>query len=282
MSTENNLKILEGIGLSEKQSKVYLALIELHESLPSTIAKKAAIKRPTAYVILEELQKMGLVSHIKKDHRLLFRAISPSFLLNTTYKKYQALENILPELSQLNKRYSSTPQMSVYEGKEGLIQIMEDTLTTSTELLCWANPKIAFNLLEDYYPSYIKKKVERKIWLRGVFCSDDIGFAFKKRGVEELREVYLIPKERFPFKNEINIYDDKVAIISHQDEVGVIIQNQNIADTQRAIFELGFEYAKLLERDLLTDEDREYLGMPSKKASRTKKTNRKKSNNTKK
>ncbi len=75
---------------------------------------------------------------------------------------------------------------------------------------------------------------------------------FKKFGEAELREIYLIPKEKFPFRNEINIYDDKVAIISHEDEIGVIIQNKNIADTQRSIFELGFEYAKILERDLLT------------------------------
>ena len=53
------------------------------------------------------------------------------------------------------------------------------------------------------------------------------------------------------FKNEINIYDDKVAIISHEDQIGVIIQNKNIADTQRSIFELGFEYAKILEKQKL-------------------------------
>jgi hypothetical protein len=101
--------------------------------------------------------------------------------------------------------------------------------------------------------------VQRKIWLRGIFCSDDTGLTFKKRGVSELREVHLVPKDKFPFKNEINIYDDKVAIISHQDEIGVIIQNQNIADTQRAIFNLAFEYAKILEKDLLTEEDLVYL-----------------------
>jgi hypothetical protein len=45
----------------------------------------------------------------------------------------------------------------------------------------------------------------------------------------------------------INIYDDKVAIVSHQDQVGVIIENKNIADTQRSIFNFAFDYAKILE-----------------------------------
>ncbi len=74
-----------------------------------------------------------------------------------------------------------------------------------------------------------------------------LAIKFKERGKEELREIYIIPKEKFPFYNEINIYDDKVAIISHQDQGGVIIQNQFIADTQRSIFKLGFKYAKIIE-----------------------------------
>ncbi|MFA4814509.1 MAG: helix-turn-helix domain-containing protein [Candidatus Gracilibacteria bacterium] len=252
---------LKDLGLNEKESKIYLALLELNESLPSSISRKSGVKRPTTYVVLEQLQKKGLVSHFKRGGNGYYRAIHPKLLLEGQRNKVHQLEEVLPELLNLHSRYSITPQLSIYEGAEGVIKIMEDTLTTSTELLCWANPDIAMGLLKDYYPSYIKRKVERKIWLKGIFCYDSIGINFKKRGGEELREVYLIPKDRFPFKNEINIYDDKVAIISHQDEIGVIIENKNIADTQRAIFNLGFEYARLLEKNLLSPEDKEYLGL---------------------
>lgn len=253
------LTTLSSIGLNEKEAKVYLALLELNNSLPSTIARKSGLKRPTTYVILEQLQKKGLVSHINKKGVLLYRATDPKLLLEEEKNKCNRLQTILPELLKLNQKFEITPQMSVYEGREGLIQIMEDTLTTKTELLCWANPNIVMGLLEDYYPSYVKKKVERKIWLKGIFCYDHIGLEFKNKGASELREVHLVPASKFPFKNEINIYDDKVAIISHEDQVGVIIQNQNIADTQRAIFNLAFEYAKILEKDLLSNEDKKYL-----------------------
>lgn len=242
---------LNSIGFTEKESLIYLTLLELNESLPSTISRKSGVKRPTTYVILEQLQKKGFVSHISKKGNLFYRAVDPSLLLEEEKNKFLKLQNVMPLLQKLNQKFEVTPQMSVYEGKEGLIQIMEDTLTAKSDLSCWANPNIAMDLLEDYYPTYVKKKVERKIWLRGIFCYDNIGLKFKTRGKEELREVYLVPVEKFPFKNEINIYDDKVAIISHQDQIGVIIQNQNIADTQKAIFNLAFEYAKLLEKDLL-------------------------------
>lgn len=238
---------LQNIGLSEKESKIYLSLLELQEALPSTVARKANVKRPTTYVILEQLQKRGLVGYVKKGKFLYFRAQNPHALIEDQYNKYTALEKSLPELLQMHGKYAATPQMSVYEGKEGLLKIMEDTLTTQTGLLCWADVTEAVTSLKDYYPTYIAKKVKRKIFLRGIFCADKLAQRFKEHGEDELREVYLIPKEKFPFKNEINIYDDKVAIISHTDQIGIIIQNKNIADTQRSIFEFGFEYAKILD-----------------------------------
>lgn len=252
--------IVKYIGLSEKEAKIYLTLLELNQALPSSISKRSGIKRPTTYVTLENLQKKGLVSHFKKGSNLYFQAVNPRSLLIDQQNKLKKIEEALPELLLLNKKFTSTPQMSVFEGREGLIQIMEDTLTTQSELLCWCDIGLAvYTILEDYYPSYVKQKVERKVSLKGIFSYEHKALAFKKKGQRELREVYLIPKEKFPFKNEINIYDDKVAIISHQDQVGVIVQNQNIADTQKSIFNFAFEYAKILEKELLTKEDLEFL-----------------------
>lgn len=253
-------EILQYQGLNAKEAKIYLVLLELQEALPSVIAKRSGIKRPTTYAILEQMQRLGLVSHVKKNGNLYFRALNPRSFLQEQEHKFKKLEEAIPELSSLNKKFTSIPQMAVFEGKEGLIQIMEDTLTTSTGLLCWANIGVAVHtILEDYYPTYIKKKIKNKVSLKGIFPYEKRSLDFKKMGQKELREVHLIPADRFPFKNEINIYDDKVAIISHNDEVGVIIQNQSIADTQRIIFDLGFEYAKILEKDLLTEADKRYL-----------------------
>ena len=245
-------KMLEKLGFTEKEAQVYMILLELNEALPSTIARKSNLKRPTVYSILEKLQKKGFASHIKRDRLVYFRSISPHFFLEKEDAHVKDMSSALsdlkaslPDLLSLHQKYAATPQMSVFTGRAGLIQIMEDTLTTKTELLCWANTELAFNSLKDYYPTYIQKKVQKKLWLRGIFCKDPLGEVFKSKGKEELREVYLISKEDYPFNNEINIYDDKVAIISHEDQIGVIIQNQNIADAQRAIFNFAFKYAKL-------------------------------------
>jgi sugar-specific transcriptional regulator TrmB len=254
------ISILEQNGLSEKEAKVYLAMLELKDALPSTISRKTGVKRPTTYVILEALAARGLASRVDKKGLTYYQALDPRILIEDQYTKYKSLEKTLPELLSLHRRFSSAPQMRLFEGKEGLIKIMEDTLTTKTPICNWTNADLAATtILADYYPTYIRKKVAKKVWVNAILGYDKRALDFKKYEKEELREVHLIPKDKFPFKNEICIYENKVAILSHLDAVGVIIENANIADTQRSIFNFGFEYAKILEEKLLTAKDFAYL-----------------------
>jgi sugar-specific transcriptional regulator TrmB len=254
------LPVLLQAGMTEKEARIYVALLAFQEATPAVISRRSGVKRPTTYVILQKLEQEGMVGHFKRKKVLHYRALHPKLLLERTRRRAGELQRALPDLLALHSKYGTIPQMSVYEGEEGLIEIMEDTLTAKTELLCWADIALAVGSLKAYYPEYIRKKVARRLWVRGVFCYDRTALTFKKRGREELREIYLIPKEKYPFQNEINIYDDKIAIISHVDRVGVIIQNQAMAETQRSIFRLGFEYAKGIEEKILTAEDRRFLG----------------------
>jgi sugar-specific transcriptional regulator TrmB len=252
---------LEKIGLTEKEAQVYLTLTEIGEAAPSIIAKKAKIKRPTTYVILEQLVEKGLVGHLKKHDQKVYSPIEPGFLLDYERKKLEELEEVIPDLKALKTLYKKAPHISLFEGDEGIVQILDDSLTAKDEIYCWSNTGLASSTaLHQYHPFFLKKKIQKKIRSKCLFTYDQNGLNFKKNSKIELREVYLVPSEKFPFENEINIYNDKISIISLKDKIGVIIQNQNIADTQRAIFNLGFEYAKLFEKDLLTKEDRTFLG----------------------
>ena len=264
MDQEKKLKIqsaLEKIGLSEKEALVYITLTEIGEAPPSVVAKNAKLKRPTTYVILDQLVEKGIVGHLKKNDQKVFSPVDPSFLLEYEKKKFQELEEAIPDLMGLKNLYKKAPRISLFEGDEGIIQILDDSLSAKNGIYCWSNTGLASSTaLHQYHPFFLKKKIERKIHSKCLFTYDENGLLFKKNSKKELREVYLVPIDKFPFENEINIYNDKISIISLKDKIGVIIQNQNIADTQRAIFNLGFEYAKLFEKDLLTAQDKNFLG----------------------
>lgn len=234
--------VLESVGLTAKEAQVYLALLECSEGSPAAIAKKSGLKRPTTYLILEALVEAGLASYAKKGRGITYRPLSPYALAEMHSAKLDKLRNALPDLASLSGGSAYEPQMAVFQGKKGLIQIMEDTLSSTKDILVWADmAAIVDGVFEDYWADYIRKRVSKRIWVRAIMADTPASREFKKTGEKELREVHLISHQRFPLKNEINIYDDKVAIISHSDMVGVIIQNRNIADTQRSIFRFCFQ-----------------------------------------
>lgn len=260
MDKTDLLRVLIETGLSDKEAKVYLVLLELKEAIPSTISRMANVKRPTTYVILEQLQQRGLVSHVRQEGKYVYyRALPPSLLLEREYNKYNKLEKALPDLRALHQKFHSQPEMSLYEGRESLVSLFEDSLTSETEILCLANANTLGSILNDYESVYLKKRIARDIPMKCVYTYNKKALMLKKRQKKDGREIYLVPEDKFPMDNQIIVYDDKVAICSLEDEIGVIIQNSSIADSQRTVFNMCFEYAKQLEKEVLTEQDKKYL-----------------------
>ena len=69
--------VIEKIGLSKKQTDIYLALLELSEATITDIARTATMKRPTTYLIINELEMLGLVSSIKKGKKKFYSPAHP-------------------------------------------------------------------------------------------------------------------------------------------------------------------------------------------------------------
>ncbi|OHE33815.1 MAG: hypothetical protein A3J94_16070 [Syntrophus sp. RIFOXYC2_FULL_54_9] len=59
-------KQLEHLGLSDKESKVYLAALELGPTPVQDISHKAHVNRATTYVMIESLSARGLMSTFQK------------------------------------------------------------------------------------------------------------------------------------------------------------------------------------------------------------------------
>lgn len=67
---------MQKLGLTEHESKVYLAALSLGPSSASQIAEQTGIKRPTVYLALENLAKQGLMSENLAGKKRLFEAES--------------------------------------------------------------------------------------------------------------------------------------------------------------------------------------------------------------
>lgn len=124
---------LKKIGLSENEALVYLVVLELKELLPSTASKKTGIKRSTTYLLLDRLAKKGLLSAIKKNGHLYYRAKNPQLFTREEIQKSKlvqaALQDLHSDLPKLMDTYNSSDDevaVSVFKGKHGLKQIETD------------------------------------------------------------------------------------------------------------------------------------------------------------
>lgn len=251
--------ILQKIGLADKDAEVYLACLELGTQPASVIAKKADLKRPTTYLILEGLLKRGLVSEYTGSNVKYFTAVSPEYLLNFIEKQrrelsshQRELEQYLPQFQSLSNPYSLNPRVRFYEGVEGVHRVMDDTLTSKTPILCYSSTDSWFSRedTKSYILSYGKLRVlQKKIPLRAIYVDTPISRKYHEKdypstiqedGLTEFRWFDASIKE---LNNEMNIYDDKVAMvsISKNELLGIIIESREIANTHRAIFETAWK-----------------------------------------
>ncbi len=235
---------LKNVGLTEKESRVYLSCLELGSEVVTKIAKIAHLNRVTTYDILEKLKAKGFVTFLIKKNIKYFSALDPELVYAETQRHTSQLKLALPSLKRI-KIGTNHPQVQYFEGIEGIKAIYADTLTSKTEILNYANSREIRKFWPEYDDEYVAKRVKKKIYLRGIAPEDEYGKHVHSQDKVKHREIRLVPAKTYDFTNEINIYDNKVAIVSIHDElIGMIIESSEIAHTQRAIFQMAWEFAK--------------------------------------
>lgn len=243
---DHNYHVLINLGFEDKEARIYLSLLELGGGTVLQIARESKVNRASIYYIMEKMKQKGYVAHVEKQGKELYIATKPALLLAQQKKHLKDFEHSLPELMGLHDQTGKRPRVRFFEGIEAVKAIYEDTLTAKTEILNYANSREVRDHWPEYDDEYVAERVRRKIPLRGIAPDDDYGRRVHEEDRKTLRQIRLIDPKKLNFTNEIKIYDDKVAMISFEKEVfGVLIKSDDMANTQRAIFEMAWQFAGL-------------------------------------
>jgi sugar-specific transcriptional regulator TrmB len=245
---------LREYGLTNKESKVYLALLELGPSSVTEIAFKSKINRTTAYDILVALEQNGLVSHVGEQKKRTYVAENPDRLVSYLDKKSKEFKSkadeakeILPELKGMFNLIPRKPIVKYFEGEEGILAIYEDSLSSKTEILSWLNTENTADFAFDYFQDYYKRRAKKGIHIKAIVNDVPISYEIHKRDKAEDREMRIISREMMDIGPECYIYDDKVAYMSLKERFGVIIESSDIADAQRKLYNLAWHAASELK-----------------------------------
>lgn len=245
---------LTSLGLTPKESAVYLAVLELGRGTVTQLSRAAGINRTNGYGVLDSLVSRGLVRISGKEPKQEYVAESPDRLVELLEKKTQETErqltaarNLAPQL-KAGYKVGSRPHVSFYEGEAGLKRAYEDTLTSHEPVRAFATVDDMHRGLPDYFPRYYSRRAEKGIAIRAIVPRTQAGIERAGHDREEKREIAFVPPEEFYFSPEINIYDDKVMIASWREKLGIIIQSAEIADAMKKAYELAWAEAKRLHQ----------------------------------
>lgn len=237
-------KQLEKLNLTKREANVYVELLELGETTIEQISRKSKIKRTTVYDVIEMLKEKGLIGTTKRKKRTLYYAEDPRILENQLEEKKIVLNSLLPQLLSMANFIDKKPSIKYFEGIEGIKNVYQDTLNyPGQEILMWGTADVFKYFDEEYmWNYYLNKRIENKIWLRGIGQNLEIVRNIKSKDKEQLRETRLCNSDELFFEVEINLYGKKkIGIMSFKEQIGLIIESEKIYNTLKSIFEINWK-----------------------------------------
>jgi sugar-specific transcriptional regulator TrmB len=239
-------ELINNFYLNEKEAKAYLATLELGRSRVSRIANKAGLNRITAYEVLKRLIEMGIAQSTVYSGVQTFAVVPPEILVEKQESRLAVAKKVLPELALLSASKANKPAISYYEGAEGIRSIYEDTLVCKEKnILNIAHPQNLLKAIgEDFFAQYVKKRTRRKIHVDVLLPDVPENKKYKKEATSAMRQIKFFNVEKYPLPNEIFIYDDKVALLSFSSLVGVIVEDKDIAQSVKSLWQLVWDGVK--------------------------------------
>lgn len=242
-------KTLERLGFSENEVRIYIAALESGLASAQDIAKKAALKRTTAYSVLEYLVNKGVVGKSLIRGKTRFLAEPPEKLLSIVNDLRSSIEKALPELDALYNKNQAKPKITFYEGDKAVQMVYDDTLREKSGEIIELNTDEYFRFDQHKVdPQYIDKRVKLGIKARRI-AGEGSGWhtRHKRYDKAELSETIIIPRDHFWPSIEVNIYGNKIAFLNYAEQMSVIIESKAIADAMRQTYELAWKGAQTIE-----------------------------------
>jgi len=234
---------LQEYDFTPRQSKVYLATLELGNAPASSIARFCGENRLTTYSVLKELIKKWFAQEKINNSVKFYTASSPDLILNRQKYKTEQLESKLPELMAMMNTLNNKPKVKFYEGHKSMEEAYMDTIlekdSTMLSFLWVSSLDREFKIFLDkiYLPERIKMNINAKVLLQ----LNEHTVNYKKQNKKILTETLMIDDDLFDLCDELILYWENKILISlfHKSQLSSIsIQSKTLYKTMESIHKL--------------------------------------------
>jgi len=236
--------ILEQIGLSKNEIKLYFALLELDQSSATPIIKISGIPNSKFYPTIEKLIKKGLCSYVIKNNVKHFQISDPNNLidfLNNKEKQIteqkQKIKELIPIIKQKRKLGQQKQEAEIYEGYEGVKTAFNSILTTLSKnqeyYVFTLGGELETKQLKIFFQNYHKKRIQKQINVK-LIVNKEIKKTFSKYHKYKAMQIKYtdlkLPSGVFIFGNNV------MTLVWGEIPTAFIITSKNNTDNYKEFF----------------------------------------------
>jgi len=224
--------VLEDIGLTNAEIKVYLTLLEFGSSTAGPVLDKSGLQNSVVHMALHRLVEKGLVSYIKKGKIKHYNASNPRNIIKFIEEKKNRLEELLPQLIMSQKK-QEIQEAEIFEGFKGFknayYQLIENAKKGEEYLFFSFYSKYpGYDNVFKFFNHFEKERKRLGIPGKGIVM-EELKEKFKERDMKNLLFV------DFPIITNVTIYQDKIILNSPGKDkfMCFLICSQQLADSFR-------------------------------------------------
>ncbi len=223
-------ELLNKLGLTNSESKIYLILVEKGQATIVELIKKTQIHTSVLYSALQRLIHKGLVTYIKKGRTKTFIATNPKVLLQYASDLQDELTNIIPKWEKQLTTKTSESIAEIYEGLPGLTNLFNMLFSEAKP----GDLYLSFTLSEEFKnENYLKwfnnlgiRRIALKLNVKAL-CPKKFKTLFKKLGNPEILSRTKLRFSNFEFPQGIVIFHDSIVFLSFDKNVKAIRINDS-------------------------------------------------------
>jgi len=241
-----DMSILEDLGLTQAETKVYLTLLELGSSTAGPILEKSGIQNSVVHRALNSLISKGLINFVSEGKRKIYQATNPENFLNFIDDKKKRFEQILPELKIRQKSQKNQENATIFKGVRGIKEVYTILINAKAkEYLTYGGGPPTEKLMGlNWWLSLHQKRVSNRLPSRQVFDESVRNIGGTEIEKKPLTDIRYVSKDLAQFQETIIVGEYVAITVFTENPYAFLIKDKAVAEGYKKYFEVLWRIAK--------------------------------------
>jgi HTH-type transcriptional regulator, sugar sensing transcriptional regulator len=245
--------ILEEIGLTNGETKVYLGLLKLGPTKIGPLIAESCVSASKIYKILDRLQSKGLAGHIIDGKIKHFKAMPPNSILDYIEENEKKLKDkkanikkLIPSFEAIRSNSKKNADAVVYTGFKAVKNYlfnMIDTMRTGEEYhVMGARYQHDIHGIKPFFEEFHSKRAKKKIRVN-MLANFDIKSTLVP-ATRKYSKIRFLPQYLITHMHIFLYHETAFIILWAKEPIALSIESEQIVKGFRAYFDAFWNIAK--------------------------------------